>query len=379
MNRYLFALCIFFISVVPTKAITLSNDSEISLITCAPGDMIYDCFGHTAIRVYDPAQKIDWVYNYGIYDFDVPNFELNFAKGYLKYKLGKGYFQKFIKVYTRDDRTITEQVLEFDSLQKQQFFAFMEWNALPENRYYFYDYFYDNCATRIRDVINRELNTDICSNVVFEEEALTLRDLIHTYAHNNAWSALGIDMCMGVAIDKELSSCEYAFLPDYLQQSLAMATVENRPLVKDERILYQGSPRISTPFIKGPTFWLWLISLVLLILYGSLKEAKLIALDSVLYGFVAFIGFFLLGLWFLTDHEPTAWNMNVLWAQPLLLLALFLRKKVKARFFQVWAILLVLILLNWLWLPQVLNTAFIPVIGLLSFRAYATYKRLSKA
>lgn len=376
--KHFFILSLILLSGLSVKAITLSDDAEISLITCAPGDMIYDCFGHTAIRVYDPAQKIDWVYNYGIYDFDVPNFELNFAKGYLKYKLGKGYFQKFIKVYTRDDRAITEQVLQLDSLEKQQFFGFMEWNALPENRYYFYDYFYDNCATRIRDVINKELNTDICTEVALEENPMTLRDLIHTYAHNNTWSALGIDMCMGIAIDQELSSCEYAFLPDYLQQTVAMAKVNDQALVKDERILYQGSPRISTPFIKGPTFWLWFVSLVLLILYGSLKGTKLVALDSILFGLMSFMGLFLLALWFLTDHEPTAWNLNVVWAQPLLLVAVFLKKKAKARFFQVWAALLILLLLNWLWLPQELNTAFIPLIALLGFRAYMTHKRLAK-
>lgn len=377
--KYFYLLLSLVTVLFPAKAITLSPDAEISVITCAPGDMIYDCFGHTAIRIYDPAQRLDRVYNYGIYDFNVPNFELNFAKGYLKYKLGRGYFQKFIPIYTRDDRTITEQVLDLDSLEKQQFFGFMEWNALPENRYYFYDYFDDNCATRVMEVINDQMGVDVCGQLeVAVGEEQTIRELIHQYAHNNVWSALGIDMCMGVAIDQPMKPCQYVFLPDYLLWSLeAYTTEEGSSIVKDQRVLYQGTPRASTPFIKGPLFWFWFIALGMLVLYGTLGTKGSKTVDNILFAIVTFLGLFMLSLWFFTDHDTTAWNMNVLWAQPLLIVAVFLKGTIKARFFQIWAVVLVLLLLNWFWLPQSFNAAFAPIIGLLAFRAYANYKRLA--
>lgn len=379
--KYLYTLAFALCTLLPAKAITLSPNAEISIISCAPGNMIYDCFGHTAIRIYDPSQRIDVVYNYGIYDFNVPNFELNFARGYLKYKLGRGYFQKFVPIYTRDDRTVTEQVLDLDSLGKQQFFEFMEWNALPENKYYFYDYYKDNCATRVLDVLNAQMDVNLCKDfVVTSEEGQTIRELIHEYAHNNVWSALGIDMCMGIAIDRKMEPCEYAFLPDYLLRTVeTFKQTDGTSIVKDQRVLYQGTQRTSTPFIKGPLFWLWLLSLALLIVYGTANTTGTKVVDALLFGLVTFIGLFLLALWFFTDHGPTAWNLNVVWAQPLLLIAVFLKPKAKSRFFQIWGIALALLLLNWFWLPQSLNAAFAPIIGLLAFRAYASYKRLAMA
>ncbi|MGB0432609.1 MAG: DUF4105 domain-containing protein, partial [Bacteroidia bacterium] len=185
------------------KEFKLSSKAEISVITCAPGNLIYECFGHTAIRVNDPEQQYDLVFNYGIFEFNKPNFELNFAKGYLEYKLGVGRFSRFVPIYTRDNRTITEQVLNLDSTQKQKLFNFLIWNEKPENRYYFYDYFFNNCATKIRDVIEQETGAAVNYSGGFKNaNNYTIRDLIRVYAHNNEWSRLGIDLCLGFKIDK---------------------------------------------------------------------------------------------------------------------------------------------------------------------------------
>ena len=371
MNR----LWLFLVMLLPAcnaLAVKLSDNARMSLITCAPGDMIYDCFGHSAIRVYDADHGIDWVYNYGIYNFSQPNFELNFAKGYLEYKLGKGYFKRFVPIYTRDERTITELVLDLTPEQRQKVFDFLEWNALPENQNYFYDYFEDNCATRVRDVFDQELAIDLCAEFnTAGDEGMSFRDMVHQYAHNNKWSALGIDLCLGVKIDRELEPCEYVFLPDYLHNLLEQFEWNGRALVKEEGIIYAGTPRLSTPFLKGPLFWFWLVSaLLMLVLIKGNKGVKK-AIDMTLFGLSAFIGLFLLSLWLFTDHQTTAWNFNLLWAQPLLIIALFLPKRLKVYFFKYWSLTLGAMILLWLLLPQELNWAFFPVILLLAYRAYS--------
>ena len=360
------------------ESFVLSNQSTISVITCAPGDEIFDCFGHTALRVDDPVVGIDVVFNYGIYEFNQPNFELNFAKGYMKYKLGIGSFKRFVPIYTRDDRTITEQVLNLDSIQKQELFNFLVWNEKPENRYYFYDYFYDNCATRIRDVLARKSGADVIYRDSFaHKEEATIRSLVRRYAHNNLWGMLGIDLCLGQQIDREIPDSVYSFLPEYFLNSLDNATIDGEPLVKSKKVIYDGSPRNSKPWSSSPTTYFWLISLVLFGL-SNIKKPSIArkAVDILLFGFSGLFGCFALSLWLFTDHETTQLNLNLLWAMPLHILLPLLPKAVKTKYFLVYALILVLVLLNWLWFPQDLNNALFPIIALLAFRAWKGYTRL---
>lgn len=366
------------LSAIGEESFLLSQNSKISIITCAPGNEIFDCFGHTAIRVLDPATKMDIVFNYGIYEFNQPNFELNFAKGYMKYKLGISYFDRFTPVYTRDNRTITEQVLNLDSAQRQQFFDFLVWNEKPENKYYFYDYFYDNCATRVRDVIATKTGADVVYRDSFAaNEGASIRQLVRGYAHNNLWGMLGIDFCLGQKIDREIDDSVYIFLPEYFLASLDHALIDGQPLVKSKNIIHRGIPRESTPWTAAPTTWFWLISLILFGL-SQIKTMPTFAndVDIFLFGASGFMGCFALSLWMFTDHETTSLNFNLLWALPLNVLLPFLPQRIKAKYFLVYSTVLALLLVNWFWLPQELNAAFFPVILLLAYRAFMGYKRL---
>lgn len=373
-----FLLVLFSLNLLGRESFVLSSQATISIITCAPGDEIFDCFGHTAVRVNDDDANVDVVFNYGIYEFNDPNFELNFAKGYMKYKLGINGFKGFLPLYTRDDRTITEQVLNLDSVQKQSLFDFIVWNEKPENRYYFYDYFYDNCATRIRDVVANNSDADVIYNDSFAlKERETVRGLVKRYAHNNLWGMLGIDLCLGQQIDRKIPDSVYSFLPEYFMNSLDNATINGAPLVGSKKTLYEGTPRSSTPWSSAPTTYFWLISLLLFGL-TLVKSPAFVhqTTDVLLFAITGFLGCFLLSLWLFTDHATTQLNFNMLWAMPLNIVIPFLPKAIKRKYYLIYGLIQVLVLLNWLWFPQDLNNAFFPLIALLAFRGWKGYQRL---
>ncbi len=139
----------------------LSDQVTISILTVGPGTALYDRFGHSAFRVKDSVNNIDWTFNYGTYDFNAPNFYGKFVQGQLLYSLSAGYFQGFINYYQKQNRSVREQVLNLDQEQKARLFSFLMWNAEPANKDYRYDFFYDNCATRIRDVLVRNLGNQL--------------------------------------------------------------------------------------------------------------------------------------------------------------------------------------------------------------------------
>ncbi len=151
--KKLFLLALLLISLSAKTQTLLSSKAEISLITCGPyqGEL-YSAFGHSAIRILDPEFNIDYAFNYGVFDFDQPNFYLNFARGRNDYLLAVYNFSDFKGPYLRDNRYIHEQILQLTQDQKQKIFDFLIWNAQSENRTYRYDYFYNNCSSKVRDV-----------------------------------------------------------------------------------------------------------------------------------------------------------------------------------------------------------------------------------
>lgn len=158
------------------QEILLTNKAEISIITCGPDpNELYSAFGHSAVRVKDPANGIDYAFNYGVFDFDQPNFYLNFARGRNYYMLAVYNYSDFERAYKRDGRFIHEQVLQLTTFQRDKIFNFLMWNAQPENRTYRYDYYHDNCATRIRDILIKQLGEDLTVDSTFFEATHSFR------------------------------------------------------------------------------------------------------------------------------------------------------------------------------------------------------------
>jgi hypothetical protein len=350
----------------------LSIESEISIVTCGPGQQeLYAAFGHSAIRVYDPQQGIDWIYNYGIFDFDQPNFYLNFAKGYLYYKLGVMYYDYFEQYYRHYNRFIHEQVLDLSQEQKQAFFEFLQWNALPENQYYRYDYFYDNCATRVRDALERVLGNELVWDFSFIDTRYTIRELTDLYLQQQPWGDLGIDLALGLPMDKVAAPREYMFLPDYVEYSVEHATWKGQPLVKEYRVVFEPEPEDASG--KGwlrPTviFWGLFLGMALLCLRDFRRKRLTPAVDTLWFGVMGLLGVFLLLLWLATDHQAAAKNFNLLWAFPAWVIAVPMMWKATwrhyaARMFLVITGISALVLVLWPFLPQTLHYSLVPLVG----------------
>lgn len=362
----------------------LSPEATISVITCGPGQSeLYSAFGHSALRVHDPRQQIDEAYNYGVFDFDQPYFYLNFARGYLYYQLAVWDYQAFAGIYMYENRFIHEQILNLTPPQKQQVYDFLQWNALPENRFYRYDYFYDNCATRIRDVFVRVFKDSVEFDGSYVDTQHTIRELTDLYLAEQPWGDLGIDICLGLPMDKVADPYAYMFLPDYIESGFDHATIHNGnervPLVARKFVAYE--PREADPLRRLP-HPLLVFSIVALAIAGisviDIRRNKATRwLDIVLFGVTGLIGVLLLSLWLFTDHAAAARNLNILWALPTHLGVIFvLRRSSKfvRTYFLVTAILCLLLLLCWNLLPQMLNYALIPIVVAIGVRAFVRYK-----
>src|SRR6478609_1320059 len=234
--------------------VQLSDQAQIAIITCGPTQTeLYSAFGHSAIRVYDPKNKIDYAFNYGLFSFDQPNFYLNFARGSSFYVLGVQSYPDFEYTYIYYNRSLHSQILFLTTEQKQKVFDFLSWNAKPENKSYRYDYFYDNCATRVRDAFEKALPGEVKFDSTYITTDYAIRDLTEIYLKQQPWGDLGIDICLGLPMDKKASPYEYMFLPDYIESSFDHATINGSPIVKEKKIIYEAKPE---PVTGPPHPWI---------------------------------------------------------------------------------------------------------------------------
>lgn len=306
-----------------------AQDYQISLLTCDPGDELYSAFGHNAVRVRDVSSGKDIVFNYGTFDFETPHFYMKFARGKLDYMLSVSTYDQFIAHYQYLQRSVREQVLDFSPEQTARAVQFLQTNYAPENRFYRYDFFFDNCATRIRDMVEMVLGNQL----QWEEEAdpmdKTFRMLIDEYVYPIPWADFGIDLALGSVIDRKATEREKQFLPDYMEVAFSKASIvgdgPSRPLVKSSSTVLEVESPISTGSLFSPYLLFWLIAIVGIILtYIGFKQKRLyIGLDVALFAILGIIGVVIVFLWFFTDHSATAYNWNILWAFPLHLVLAF--------------------------------------------------------
>lgn len=375
---------ILFLTSICQAQIHLSERAEISVLTLGPWQgQVYTAFGHSAFRVYDPVNGIDDAYNYGVFDYNRPNFYLNFARGYNAYQLGVMDYKMFEYSYIYFNRFIHEQKLNLTADQKQKLFNFLQWNALPENREYFYDYFYDNCATKIPEVMLKVFGDSVKFDGTYITTDYTIRELTDLYLTQQPWGDLGIDVGLGLPTDKKATPYEYMFLPDYVESGFAHATIMQgtspQPLVGETKLIYSAVPEdyptnLFTPLI---VFSIFLI-ITVYISYRDLKSRKLsMFFDAILFSLVGLLGITLLLLWTATNHQAAAKNFNILWALPTHLIAViaFIKQpKWLEKYFLLSAILTGLLLLAWPVIPQKLHYALIPLVSAIGVRCYVQYR-----
>jgi Domain of unknown function (DUF4105) len=380
----------------------LSPKSEISILSCSPGTELYSLFGHSALRVQDQrnGKIMDLVFNYGTFDYS-DDFYYQFAMGKLDYKLSISHFGDFQKEYIDEMRGIHEQKLILTHSQKSHLWQLLQTNYEPALQTYRYDFFYDNCSTRIRDIIllayqlahdypladsiaaSAQVNyfevlkstfprdgdpstrTSLSNDhsVLFTytyPEKKTFRETIDQYLRYQPWSDFGIDIALGLPCDRVVLQQQGMFLPDSLEKEFHYAHAgENLVVERSEEIL-PSEIQFFTPF------WMFSLVLILGILLTLVKKKKwptLLIVDRVFLSIVGLIGCLVVFLWFFTDHHATVGNLNILWAHPLWLFMAWLppANSWAQKLYKFCGAIILMTLLSFVFLPQQLHVATIPI------------------
>ncbi len=373
------------LSVFESFAFPLSKEAEISILTCSPGSELYSLFGHTAIRVSDPSLRFDQVFNFGTFDFETPGFYLKYAQGLLPYQLAVSSYPFFLSGYQRENRTVYSQTLKLDSLEKQTLFDLLLENYRPENRSYLYNFLFDNCTTRSRDIVQKSLPSSITWHLANTDKSFW--NLLDEYLRISPWVKWGIHTILGQPGNRKATTFEYMFLPDYLMYGLDSATYNGNPLVEKTEILYQAPPpKISNPWYFSPWFVFSSGILLLILLLQKQKNLKLLNTITLLFFlFTGIVGALIVFLGFFTEHPITAPNWNILWANPLNLIAMwfiFSRQfpRIIRGYLNLYLILLAIAIPVWFLAQPAVPLASFPVIVMmiyLCFRQKQKQKRIS--
>lgn len=388
MIRILFILFLItpFLTLAQPK-ISLTEASKVSLVTCGPGEELYEAFGHSAIRVYDPAIGYDVVFNYGTFDFNQPNFYWNFVTGRSMYMLATNRYANFVRAYQHYNRSVREQFLNLTLEQKQNLIDKLTWNALPENREYLYDYFFDNCSTRPRDVILDAVDETVAFDTTFlGSNRLSIRELTDFYIlKEQPWGDLGIDLCLGAVIDKPATAMQYMYLPEKLEEAFEHATIERNgeqvPLVTEARVTFQAATVMTEKswFVPQIVFVaLLLLSAVFLTIFRVAKKSTRI-FDGLLFMITSFIGWNGIFLWFFTNHFSADYNWNILWALPTnAIFGYALLKKQRPKWTRHYALFLIVLyaglLVGWDYVPQLLHHSLKFLVLLLLFVSVGVFR-----
>lgn len=379
MNRKLQLLVFFFAlgNFLFSQTPTLTENAKVSVITCASGDALYSAFGHTAFRVQDTALGIDVVYNYGTFDFNQPNFYLNFTKGKMIYSLSRRSFEGFLYEYELEKRWVKEQILDLTVAQRNQLLLFFEENYLPENRDYLYDPLLNNCSSITGDILKEQFGEAIVFDGSHLEKQYTFRQLVRQFMPVNTWSMFGIDLAFGSPVDRKATVQEHMFLPYYAMEQLRNTTYNGKPLVKRERTILDYNEHLQRGFFPlSPLFWfILLLAFTGTITYFDFKhKARSRWLDFSLLFLTGLTGTFLFLLWVATDHTSTPYNYNILWAFPVNLVIAFpflFQDKVPVwapKYFGVTLGLMGIMLLLWALKVQIFSPVLIPLLLTLAIR-----------
>ncbi|HCO66457.1 MAG TPA: hypothetical protein DIT04_01690 [Dysgonomonas sp.] len=395
--KYFYLVLLFLVSSagfqnMKAQTVQLSDSSQISLLTNTPWDgAVYSLFGHTALRVQDSANNLDIAFNYGLFDFDSPNFIYRFAKGETDYAVGYDSTDRYIFAYKMRGIGITEQVLNLTQEEKQNLFEALLINSLPENRVYRYNYFYDNCSTRPRDMVENNIEGTISYNPTNKQQ--TYRDLVHECVNSEPWVKFGIDLVIGADADKVITDRQKDFLPAYLMNAYSGAKIKNtdgteRNLLQSEDVIFQQADKTSIDSSVNQPLIFGIILLLIACLVSFFSVKGKIKTLSKLFDFLLFFSAGIAGcviffLMYFSVHPCTNPNWNIVWLNPLQLIIAFLLlikffSKVVYWYHFINFALLIVFLLAWFLIPQQLETAFIPYILALIARSgtnVISYKR----
>jgi hypothetical protein len=349
------------------------------LVTCAPGTETYSIYGHSALRIINQATGRDSIYNWGVFDFSTPHFAWKFAKGRLDYMLDVNTPQSFLGEYFYEKRSVYEQKINLTADEMAKLLDLIKENQKPENAKYRYDFFYDDCSTRIRDLLEKAIGSGLIYPPDENKDQPTFREMTGKYQKPYPWLKFGIDLIMGSPGERKTTLRDRMFLPIDMQDGLSQALVNRDgrmvPLLRNPGILLQFDPPvISSRFYTTPVFLFTLLLIAIIIslsLNLSMKFNRI--LDLLLFTAFSALSILMIFFNFFTDHMQMRWNLNIIWLSPFVLLcltSLILNIGWKS-WFRVVFFLCVIAFLIQLAFPRGYNTAFMPLVLILMIRSAA--------
>ena len=355
------------------------NDTIVYLLTCKPGNEIHSIYGHSALRIVDRYSGTDMVYNWGVFDFNTPNFAWKFAKGQLDYMLDRGTTNNFLRMYSYEERGVISQRINLNPEDVRKLLELIEENLRPENVKYRYDFFYDNCATRIVDILEKAADGKIHHPSDIDYDGRTFRYMIGEYQKPYLWLNFGINLALGLPSDKKVSFRERMFLPVELQQNLSKTVIytDGRivPLLQNPEIIIDyDTPVVKSTAIFAPEIIIALFVVLMMIFIALIRKKSYIKLIDILIFFVFSVSAGLMIFFnFFADHQATKMNLNIIWLNPFIIvcLILLLTKKTGVIWFKLVFYISILFLLVSIILPQEFSKAIVPACIMLAFRSSA--------
>ena len=375
----------------------LTPSAKFSVLTCSPGPDLYSLFGHSAFRLQDTlgGEPVDVVFNYGVFDAFDDGFYVKFARGKLDYRLQAEYFDDFLRGYAHEGRGVWEQELNFTPLQKQRLFDLLQANVQEENCVYRYDFFMDNCSSRIRDMIMRATAIEPSNQLGFRYVSLdtllelnevafkhpcrqgtTYRQAIQKYLDYQPWSDFGIDIALGQPCDRVIGDYGFMFLPDSLMRELETAELNGQKLCEPPVQILPDKTSFTIPIFTSPLvlFSCWLLLHSWLFFRKRLNPIFFKVSQNALLLTTGLTSLLVLFLWFLTDHTTTQQNWNILWASPLNLLFMVRYKKWMLPLLWIQILACTAVVAGFIWMPQSLHVTVLPIALMLIITYSSNYR-----
>lgn len=336
----------------------LNMDSvEISLLTCRPRQNVYSLYGHTAIRIQDKQNHLDMAVNYGMFSFDKPFFILRFVFGLTDYSMDIEDFEAFRIYYATRGAGVKQQTLNLTKEEKRAIIDAIIKNYEPQNRVYRYNYFYDNCTTRARDILLDNIKGTIRYQTR-NKNSESYREMIHDYNEQQRWARFGNDLLLGIKADFPTNHEQQQFLPDNLRKDFDNAVVidkngQKRALVSNSSwVVLPGTQAEWSGFPLSPTTCaiIFFVIVVAVSIYERCKIKMFWGMDIFLMLLTGLCGLILLAMVF-SQHPTVRVNLQILLLNPISLIFLYptvkcLRRNIIHRWLMAWMILIVLFLIG---------------------------------
>jgi hypothetical protein len=367
MKKKFFAGLLLLSLIIPKGFSQTSNDTIAYLLTCGPGTDTYSIYGHSAVRIVIPAKNFDTIYNWGVFDFRTKNFAWKFAKGRLDYMVIAESSKGFVQGYFFEKRYVYSQRINLESREMHIFTSLINENIKPENASYRYDFFYDDCSTRIRDLFEKAVGENLKYPPEEKGKKPSFRDMVGKYQNPYPWLKFGVDLIMGSTSDKEANFRDRMFLPVDMREELSKTHVKRGdkmiPLLQNPVIVLDFPPPVvKQNLLLSPPFVFTIVLIIIMILAALTKSRKIIKwIDILIYSVFSILSVLMIFFNFFTDHQQMRANLNIIWLNPFIIVCLFMiifNKTGLIWFRIVFAISAIFLVLQFI-LPQDFNTAFL--------------------